>query len=75
MPLENNLNNPVPRHQRSSSVMNIPINSYNSINQMPADEMAALTRNIANATISGTARSQSSSVVKKTFRIYKGYHL
>ncbi|VHO03895.1 hypothetical protein [Candidatus Rhabdochlamydia sp. T3358] len=61
MPL-NNLNNTA-RHQRFPSK-----GSSNSINQMPADQMSALTRNIANATISEAARSQSSSVVEKNFQ-------
>ena len=65
MPLENNLNNPTSRYQKSSSVMNIPIDSCNSINQMPTDEIKALTHN---ATISRAALSQSSSVVKKNFQ-------
>ena len=49
MPLDNNLNRPA-RHQKNPSVdMNIPV--YSSINQMPADQMAALVSNLANATI------------------------
>lgn len=61
MPL-NNLNNPA-RYQR------VPLmDSGDSINQMPADQMSALTRNIANATISEAVRSQSPSVVEKNFQ-------
>lgn len=56
MPLEKILNNTA-RHQRVSSVMNFS-----------TDEMAALTRNIANAVIAESAHSKSSSVVKKNFQ-------
>ncbi|MEK7339759.1 MAG: hypothetical protein WBD50_03630 [Candidatus Rhabdochlamydia sp.] len=70
MPLENNLNHPTARYQRTpSEVMNIPVGS--SINQMPEDQMAALASNIANATISEAARSQSPSVVEQNFQDLK----
>ncbi|PWU16638.1 MAG: hypothetical protein C5B45_00025 [Chlamydiae bacterium] len=61
MPL-NNLNHPA-RHQRIPSM-----GLGNSINQIPEDQMSALTCNIANAIISETARSQSPSVVEKNFQ-------